>query len=156
MIKKLLSATILTASVAMVGCATTNPPPLTPDESITASNLLQLQQQTWILSHLGNLQVTTSPETTNIPSLNFSSDNRVSGADGCNRVTGSYSAGRDTLNLTQMAGTKMACANKNYVPEKFNQALSQVTHYTVYGNTLKLLDRSGNVLLQFTGSKNPR
>ena len=155
MLKKIFTAAVLGASLSLIGCASTPTEP-TPGESITASNLLQLQQQTWILSHLGNLQVTTATSTTNIPSLNFASDSRVSGADGCNRLSGSYTATRDSLSFSQMAGTKMACANKNYVPEKFNQALTQVTHYYVYGDTLKLLDRSGNVLLQFTGSKNPR
>ena len=33
--------------------------------------------------------------------------------------------------------------------QKFKEALSKVTHYQVYGKTLKLLDRHGNLLIQF-------
>ena len=155
MLKKLVSIAILGTSVAMTACSST-PIQTGPSETITQSNLLQLQHGTWILTHLGAMQVTTKPSTTNIPSLQFSNDGRVSGADGCNRLMGAYSAGRDTLNLSQLAGTRMACMDKNYVPEKYLEALNKVTHYQVYNKTLKLLDKNGNVLLQFSSAVQPR
>ena len=155
MLKKLCAVAILGTSVIMTACSN-NPVTSTPSETITQSNLLQLQQSTWILTHLGNMQVTTKPSTTNIPSLQFSNDGRVSGADGCNRIMGSYNAGRDTLSLSQMASTRMACLDKNYVPEKYVEALNKVTHYQVYNKTLKLTDKNGNVLLQFTSAVQPR
>ena len=69
---------------------------------------------------------------------------------------GSYEAGRDTLILSQMAGTKMACLDNNNVSQKFNQALDQVANYQVFGKTLKLLDRHGNLLIQFSSPVQPR
>ncbi len=69
---------------------------------------------------------------------------------------GSYEAGRDSLVLSQMAGTKMACLDNNNVSQKFNQALDQVANYQVFGKTLKLLDRHGNVLIQFKSTVQPR
>jgi len=50
----------------------------------------------------------------------------------------------------------MACLDNNNVSQKFNQALDQVANYQVFGKTLKLLDRHGNVLIQFKSSVQPR
>lgn len=155
MLKKLFALSLVGASLAMTACSST-PVTTGPSETITQSNLLQLQHGTWILSHIGALQVTTKPSTLNIPSLQFSSDGRISGADGCNRIMGSYSAGRDTLALSQIATTRMACQDKTYVPEKYVEALNKVTHYQVYNKTLKLLDKNGNALLQFNSAVQPR
>ena len=52
---------------------------------------------------------------------------------------GSYTAGRDTLNLSQMASTQMACIDKNYVPQKYVEALTKVTHYQVYNISLAMV-----------------
>jgi putative lipoprotein len=41
--------------------------------------------------------------------LLFQSGGRVSGSDGCNRITGSYELKRDVVAFGQMAGTQMAC-----------------------------------------------
>lgn len=155
MLKKIFALSLVGASLAMTACSST-PVTTSPSETITQSNLLQLQHGTWILSHIGALQVTTKPSTLNIPSLQFGNDGRVSGADGCNRLMGSYTAGRDTLNFSQMAGTRMACQDKTYVPEKYLEALNKVTHYQVYNKTLKLLDKNGNALLQFNSAVQPR
>jgi copper homeostasis protein (lipoprotein) len=54
-----------------------------------------------------------------------------------------------------MASTKMACID-NTLPNQFNTALANVTNYQVYNNTLKLLDRNGNLLVEFTRAKQPR
>ena len=69
---------------------------------------------------------------------------------------GSYTAGKDTLTLSQMAGTKMACMNNDGLDQKFNEALAKVTHYQVFGKTLKLLDSYGNPVIQLTSAVQPR
>ncbi len=66
------------------------------------ANIQQLQQRTWILTQMGNTEIKTTPNERNIASLQFSADNRISGADGCNRIMGSYTVGRDTLTLSQL------------------------------------------------------
>lgn len=156
MLKKLFAVSLIGASLTLAACSAPLVETNKPSETITASNLLQLQQSAWMLTHLGTTQVNTDTNATNLPSLQFDANNRVSGADGCNRIMGGYNAGLDTLSFTPLAGTRMACPDKNYVPEKFNQALAKVTHYQVYNKTLKLLDRSGNVLLQFENAVKPR
>ena len=116
-----------------------------------------MQNRTWIATQIGNTEIKTVPAASNIPSLQFdASTQRVSGSDGCNRIMGSYTAGKDTLNLSQMATTRMACMNNGQLDQKFNEALSKVTHYQVYGKTLKLLDRHGNLLIQLENAVQPR
>lgn len=153
MLKKVTTIAMFVSALAITGCQTT------PDQtsSQAVENLQQLQNRTWIVTHIGSTEITTAPTTRNIPSLQFNAaTQRVSGADGCNRIMGSYEAGRDTLLLSQMAGTKMACLDQNNVAPQFNEALAKVANYQVFGKTLKLLDRHGNVVLQFTSPVQPR
>ena len=153
MLKKLLTISIIGAALAFTGCETVP----NASSTIETANLIQLQNKTWIATHIGNSEIKTAPSAHNIPSLQFdAATKRVSGADGCNRIMGSYEAGRDSLVLSQMAGTKMACLDNNNVSQKFNQALDQVANYQVFGKTLKLLDRHGNVLIQFKSTVQPR
>lgn len=156
MLKKFIAASILGSSLILSACQST--PIEGPSTTIEAANLLQLQHATWIATHIGVFEVKSDPSVRNIPSLQFdAATKRLSGSDGCNRIMGSYTAGRDTLNLTQMATTRMACpANNSGVEQKFQAALNQVTHYQVFNKTLKLLDRHGNPVLQFTSSVQPR
>jgi heat shock protein HslJ len=153
MLKKLFAVGILGAAIAFSGCETTP----SASATIETANLVQLQNRSWIATHIGNTEIKTAPTAHNIPSLQFdAATKRVSGADGCNRIMGSYEAGRDTLLLSQMAGTKMACLDQNNVAPQFNEALAKVANYQVFGKTLKLLDRHGNVVLQFTSPVQPR
>ncbi len=115
--------------------------------TITAINLANLVQRTWTATQLGNSMLNTAANRQNLPYLNFDAATQtVSGSDSCNRISGSYAAGRDTLQLGQLATTRMACLNNNNLDQKFHEALNKVTHYQVYGKTLKLLDRHGNLL----------
>ncbi len=153
MLKKLFAVGMIGAAVAFSGCETT------PSTSATmeTANLVQLQNRTWIATQIGNTEIKTAPTAHNIPSLQFdAATKRVSGADGCNRIMGSYEAGRDTLLLSQMAGTKMACLDGNNVSQQFNETLTKVANYQVFGKTLKLLDRHGNLLIQFSSPVQPR
>ena len=153
MLKKIFAIGILGTAIALTGCETTP----SASATIETANLVQLQNRSWIATHIGNTAIKTAPTAHNIPSLQFDAiTKRVSGADGCNRIMGSYASGRDTLVLSQMAGTKMACLDNNNPSEQFNAALAKVAHYQVFGKTLKLLDRYGNMLLQFTSPVQPR
>jgi len=153
MLKKLTAIMILGSVFAMSGCETV---PSTSSVK-TENNLQLLQNRTWIVNQIGNTEITTAPTARNIPSLQFdAATQRVSGADGCNRIMGSYTAGKDTLNLSQMASTEMACLDIEGLDQKFKEALSKVTHYQVYGKTLKLMDRHGNLLIQLESAIQPR
>ena len=153
MLKKFFAVGILGAAIALTACQSTP----NAASNIEAANLVQLQNRTWIATYIGNTEIKTVPTARNVPSLQFdASTQRVSGSDSCNRIMGSYEAGRDTLILSQMAGTKMACLDNNNLSEQFNAALAKVANYQVFGKTLKLLDRHGNVVLQFTSPVQPR
>lgn len=122
----------------------------------SAQNLASLQNRTWIATQLGNTDIKTTPNARNIPNLQFNVSNQVSGADGCNRVMGTYQTKNDKLEFAQLASTKMACIDDNGVPQQFSEALSKVKRYQVFNKTLKLLDQHGNVLIQFSSPVLPR
>lgn len=151
MLKKLTSVALFSSIITFAGCETM------PNNQQSTQNLERLQNRTWIATQIGNTEIKTAPTARNIPSLQFDSASlRVSGADGCNRIMGSYQAFGDTLTLSQMAGTKMACLDNGNINRAFNTALNKVTHYQVYAKTLKLLDNHGNLLIQFETAVQPR
>ncbi|NCI78431.1 META domain-containing protein [Acinetobacter kanungonis] len=151
MLKKTLSVALLGSALLFTGCQST------PTSSATEMNNLQmLQNHTWIAIQIGSQMIKTNPSARNIPALQFNeATKRVAGADGCNRLMGTYQATGDTLVLSQMASTKMACIDST-IPNQFNAALANVTNYQVYNNTLKLMDRHGNLLIEFASAKQPR
>ncbi|MGE8559496.1 MAG: META domain-containing protein [Acinetobacter sp.] len=153
MLKKLCTVSMIAAAIAFTGCETIP----NASSTIETANLVQLQNRTWIATHIGNTEIKTTPTAHHIPSLQFdATTKRVSGSDGCNRIMGSYAAGRDTLILSQMASTKMACLDQSNIAPQFNEALSKVANYQVFGKTLKLLDRHGNLVIQLTSPVQPR
>lgn len=148
MLKKYFGITLLGAMIALSGCETM--PTQTSASQISAINQANLVQRTWTATQLGNSMLKTEANRQNLPYLNFDAATQtVTGSDSCNRLSGSYVAGRDTLQLGQLATTRMACLSNNNLDQKFHEALNKVTHYQVYGKTLKLLDRHGNLLIQF-------
>jgi heat shock protein HslJ len=148
MLKKYFGITLLGAMIALSGCETM--PTQTSVSQISAINQANLVQRTWTATQLGNSMLKTEANRQNLPYLNFDAATQtVTGSDSCNRLSGSYVAGRDTLQLGQLATTRMACLNNKNLDQKFHEALNKVTHYQVYGKTLKLLDRHGNLLIQF-------
>ncbi|MFN0297180.1 META domain-containing protein [Acinetobacter albensis] len=142
MLNRLFALGLLGSTLIFTGCESIP----TSSSHLEASNLMQLQNRTWFITHVGNSEAKIMP---NMPSLQFdAATKRVTGSDGCNRLMGSYEAGRDTLVLSQMASTKMACFNGHPASQTFKDALPKVANYQVFGKTLKLLDRHGNSLIQ--------
>lgn len=151
MFKKLWVATVLGSALTFVGCATSQ------SALKQAENLTLLQNKTWILTHIGAVEYKTDPSAHNVPSIQFdAATQRVSGADGCNRLMGSYTVNQQQLSLSQLAGTQMLCQNTMELADKYNQALSKVAGYQVYSKTLRLLDRHGNPVLQYESAIQPR
>jgi len=151
MLKKLIIASAIAMSLTAVGCSTTQ------TSTKQQENLNQLQNKTWILTHIGATEFKTDPTAHNVPSIQFdSATQRVSGADGCNRIMGGYSIEKDKLSLTQLAGTQMMCVNTMELAGKYNAALAKVAAYQVYGKTLRLLDEHGNPVLQYESAIQPR
>ena len=83
--------------------------------------------------------------------LLFQPAGRLSGSDGCNRITGSYQLRGDTVTFGQMAGTLMACINASAEIEgAFREALKSATRLTVVGERLVLFNTAGNRIAVFT------
>ena len=71
-------------------------------------------------------------ETQKIPQIKFQlEENRFSGNDGCNQVSGSIEEINDRLiKFGPMMGTKMACMDMS-VPDKFAVAMASVSSYRI-------------------------
>lgn len=143
MLKKVISAGIIVATLGFVGCNTL------PGTVMEHANLATLQSQAWTLTHIGNTAVNSS----NPATLQFDPmQQRVSGSDGCNRLMGGYDADAKKIEFTQLASTKMMCMDNMQEVDQFNQALAKATSYQAYNKSLRLLDQHGNVLLKFSGA----
>lgn len=151
MLKKILITGLITSSLLFAGCASN------PSSAQQQHNLASLQNKTWVLTHFGATEFKSSPTARNIPSIQFDeATKRVSGADGCNRIIGSYTIQGEHITLSQLGGTKMLCAETMNLANQYNEALEKVTGYQVYDKTLRLLDRHGNPLLQFSSAVQAR
>lgn len=80
------------------------------------------------------------------PHLVFTAEGRVSGATGCNRLTGSYEHHGSSLHFKPLATTKMACPPPLAgLEQSFLQALAATTGVSQFGKVLKLQDAGGKV-----------
>lgn len=144
MFKNLLATAVLASSLSFVGCNSL------PGQAQQQQNIELLQGNTWTLSQIGATEVKPAAEGSRVATLQFDAANkRVSGTDGCNRLMGGYEIKGKQLQFSALASTKMMCMDNMQQANDFNQALAKVTGYQAYGNTLKLLDPNGNVLLTF-------
>jgi heat shock protein HslJ len=87
--------------------------------------------------------------------LQFEAGGRVSGSDGCNRLTGTYHRSGDCLTFGQMAGTQMACLNTIDTEEAFRNALKNVARFTINEDRLEFFDASGTRLAVFSATTQP-
>jgi len=80
--------------------------------------------------------------------LNFFADGKVSGNNGCNSITASYSPYGDHLNLTDFATTKMICAGgKADVANAFMKNIQFVEHFLIDGDQLYLTDKQDEAVI---------
>ena len=86
--------------------------------------------------------------------LQFQKD-RISGSDGCNRVTGSYQLKGDRVTFSQVAATQMACLKSSGTEEPFHAALKNASRLTITGDRLELFDRAGTQLAAFVAGSPP-
>jgi heat shock protein HslJ len=83
--------------------------------------------------------------------LLFQPAGRVSGSDGCNRFTGTYTLKGDAVSFGQMAGTRMACINASAeIEQAFRVALQSATRLNVVGDRLELFDGTGQRVAAFS------
>ncbi|EPF74657.1 META domain-containing protein [Acinetobacter rudis] len=141
MLKTILTSSCSVLTLTMVGCATMSNPS-------TERNLNELQGKNWVLSEIYGTKIATNSAQSDVPSIQF--DNvSVSGSDGCNRFGGGYAVKGTEIKFSNFASSAQACLNATDIPQKYSQALTQVTHYDSSKNELKFLNTDGQVILKF-------
>ena len=114
---------------------------------------LPLVGTTWTLSSISSGDVVTSVISGTEITAVFSTDNTVSGSAGCNGFSGRYSQAGDSLSLSPLATTRMACKKYVMAQERvFLNAMSGVRSYAIDGTQLTVFDASGATLLGFDGA----
>jgi heat shock protein HslJ len=79
----------------------------------------------------------------------FAAGGRVSGADGCNRLTGSYTAKGEALTFGQIASTQMACPDTEEVARRFQGALKGTSRWRLADGRLEFYGATGKPLAVF-------
>ena len=95
---------------------------------------------TWRLSSPS----TGSPTT---PSLQLSSEGRVAGSDGCNRLVGSYTLDGDRIRFLPLAASRMSCSAMNGRDANFQRAVMESAQWRISGLELQLLAEDGRLLM---------
>lgn len=101
----------------------------------------------WMLTALGERSVT--PAVRNPAHLAFALPNGVSGATGCNRMTGGVTIEGDAMRFQAMAATRMACVDEADVEGAFLAALDAARAWDVTAGVLTLRDADGAVVATF-------
>ena len=83
------------------------------------------------------------------PHLIFGADGRVSGSDGCNRLTSSYTAKGEAITFGLFAATQMACADTDERASRFRSALGSTSHWRIEKGRLQLYGATGKPLAVF-------
>jgi heat shock protein HslJ len=83
------------------------------------------------------------------PHLVFDVDGHVSGVDGCNRITGSYTVNGNWLEFGPFAGTQMFCQNTEKVTRRFQEALKGCIRWSILAGRLQLYGPTGKPLAVF-------
>ena len=83
------------------------------------------------------------------PHLVFGAGGRLSGADGCNRLSGRYSVKGNALSFGQIASTRMACPAIDEVANRFQAALKGTSHWSFVKDRLELYGATGKALALF-------
>lgn len=101
----------------------------------------------WKAIELGGKPITSPP--VRKPHLLFKPEGRVSGSDGCNRISGSYELKKDAITFGAVASTRMACTDIGDVDRAFGQAISRARRFRIVGDRLELSDADGKRVAVF-------
>jgi len=112
-----------------------------------------LEQTYWKVIELGGKPVA-APDASREASIVLQ-DRRVTGSDGCNRITGSYTVSGGDVTFGQIAETRMACPNSAGTERAFRDALGAASRLTVASGRLTLFDASGAKVAVFEAGAPP-
>lgn len=83
------------------------------------------------------------------PYLEFGTDGRLTGSDGCNRVMSSYEIKGNAITFGPIAGTRMACPGTDEIVNRFHAALKGTGHWSIRGGRLEFFGATGKPLAVF-------
>lgn len=108
-----------------------------------------LENTHWKLIQLGAQPVVLEPGQREPYFVLSSSERRVQGYGGCNRLTGSYTLEGAKLHFGQMASTMMACPDGMAEEAAFLSALQSAASWKITGDQLELFGAGGELLARF-------
>ena len=114
-----------------------------------------LERTRWRLVHVEDRPVKAPPSPRQAHLVFDADSGRVTGAGGCNRLSGAYERRGDELTFSKMAGTMMACADGMETEKAFLRALTKVKSFRIEEQNLELRDADGNVLARFEATPDP-
>jgi len=82
----------------------------------------------------------------------FADDGTLSGDAGCNTYSGTYEVDGDSMTIGPLASTMMACADEEVTQQEaaYLAALSNVSTFSITGNSLELRDEAGALQVGYT------
>lgn len=141
--RTILVGMTLALMALMAACTTANQdPPLAPGSTLPGTE--------WELVSLNGNALIEGKEIT----LRFG-EGSLEGSGGCNTYGGSYTASEDSLSLSGVYWTEMACSEPKGVMDQeqaYFQALNAAAGYRVDGDRLELYDEAGVQILAFVAA----
>ena len=117
--------------------------------AVEAAMAQSIHGPAWNAVELYGAAVTPQPGSERRPHLVFGTDGRVSGADGCNRLSGPFTVKANGITFGPVAGTQMACPSTDHVAQRFRAALSGTSHWSIVKGRLELYGATGKPLAVF-------
>lgn len=116
---------------------------------VDAAMAQSLEGTAWNAVELSGTAVTKTGSADPQPHLVFGAEGRVSGSDGCNRLTGPYTVKANGIRFGQLAGTLMACPKTEELAKRFRAALQGTSHWSIVKGRLELYGATGKPLAVF-------
>lgn len=146
----------ISSSTAVIGSASaTSTADTSGNAGSTDPAARELLNTHWKLIVLNNSDIPVT-EKEREPYIVFDGEKRVSGSDGCNRLTGSYTQENDQLKFNEIVTTRMACADSGEQAAAIHKVLENVSRYTIHADQLELRDDTGLVLARLQAVTQPR
>jgi heat shock protein HslJ len=142
-----IGLTVLLAGFTGHAVAPTTAPPQTSPGN--------LEGTAWRAVELAGTRVPAQSPADREPHLVFGAAGRVSGADGCNRLTGPYTVKENGITFGQLAGTQMACPKSEEITRRFLGALKGTSHWSIVAGRLEFYGASGKPLAVFERREPP-
>lgn len=115
-------------------------------ESSGAFTLADIAAVAWRPTHLGEMPLADNTRM----QLQFDAEGGLSGHGGCNRFSGNYELGNETLKIGPLAATRMACPEPVGSFEfSFFDALQSANGVEMNGDRLTILNANGDAVVRF-------